>query len=692
MTLAPFYRVDDLLIDTQARRVTRDGIELPLTSLSFELLLALTRAAPNLASFDALIARAWSGVVVSPEAVTQRVKQLRQALGDNAEHPRYVLAVRGHGYRMPTAAIPLAAVPSPLGVTAVAADLPAVAGSSDLPGRALRGAAVRRWLLVIAVTAGLGAVVYWSIEHVGSPRLQSPVQPQQQSQLLHRIPTISVGAPAPAGSIAVLPFANLTGDPAKDYFGDGMAEEMINALGQIPGLKVTARTSSFAYRGQNVDVRRVAQDLGVSAVLEGSVRSAGARIRITAQLVDAHSGYQLWSQSYDREFGDIFKLQDDLSGAIVKALKVNLSGPAPSSIAEAPPTRNIEAYDLYLQGEALINSPDHGFERAIERFQQALALDPDFARAYAGIGLVRFFYAQGGLRPLENLAEAERDAQKALSLAPNLAQAHEDLANIDALRGHWREAEAQSRAELALDPGSTLAHMTHGAVLTGVGHLREALAEFNTVLALAPVFPPAIQFKTAVYSAMGRDVDAVREAKFEADLGIPAPVLPFASEEMALHAGRYAQAAAMAEARLQQAKSGQAPDAQVSRLVYAALADPGKKAVAMAAIPRLFPGARTADSQRGITDVTSCLVNSYTYALLGNLDVAFGLANRCVNSMVPGAVDVGSTFTLWLPVTRPFRQDPRFQALATRLGYMGYWQQYGPPDECDLNAGQLTCH
>ncbi len=178
---------------------------------------------------------------------------------------------------------------------------------------------------------------------------------------------------------------NLTGDPGKDYFGDGMAEEIINALGQVQGLKVSARISSFAYKGRNLDIRQIAQDLGVSTVLEGSVRSAGSRIRITAQLIDARSGYQVWSRSYDRDYGDIFKLQDDLAQAILKALQVNLNGAAPASVALAPPTQNIEAYDLYLQGESGMLVGDHG----LARYQRALALDPKFARAYVGVGLAK---------------------------------------------------------------------------------------------------------------------------------------------------------------------------------------------------------------------------------------------------------------------------------------------------------------
>jgi TolB-like protein len=168
-------------------------------------------------------------------------------------------------------------------------------------------------------------------------------------------------AAAPCSSIAVMPFSNLTGDASKDYLGDGMAEELINTLTMVPELKVPARTSTFAYKGRNADARQIAKDLGVGTILEGSVRSAGDRIRITAQLINATDGIHIWSQTYDRKFTDLFKLQDDLAVAIAKALKLQLAGGSPESIVQAPPTKDVVAYQLYLQGNSLLGrmSPEN---------------------------------------------------------------------------------------------------------------------------------------------------------------------------------------------------------------------------------------------------------------------------------------------------------------------------------------------
>ena len=191
---------------------------------------------------------------------------------------------------------------------------------------------------------------------------------------------------APRTAIAVLPFANLTGDASKEYLGDGMAEELINTLNKVQGLKVPARTSTFAYKGRNTDIRQIAKDLGVGTILQGSVRAADKRIRITAQLINAQDGLHLWSESYDEEFTDLFKLQDTLATAIMTALQPNLHAAAETAVSQGRPTRDVEAYQLYLQGSSLADRvTEENENRAIEYFQQAIARDPKFARAYAGV-------------------------------------------------------------------------------------------------------------------------------------------------------------------------------------------------------------------------------------------------------------------------------------------------------------------
>ncbi|HEY4340341.1 MAG TPA: winged helix-turn-helix domain-containing protein [Steroidobacteraceae bacterium] len=668
------YQIEDLVVDTRVRQVTREGVDLAITSLSFDLLCALVRAAPNLISFDTLMGQVWPGLVISPETITQRVRLLRQALGDNADEPRYILAVRGHGYRMPgkAAVLPESDSVTPVPIRTSGSEIAAV------PPGARVGAPRRRLMVLAAVLVLVAGSAWWGEKH---------------RTVQTRPPIVATALTAPRRSVAVMPFANLTGDPAKDYFGDGMAEEMINALGQVPGLKVPARSSSFAYKSQSLDIRRIAQELGVSTVLEGSVRSAGSRIRISAQLIDARSGYQLWSHSYDQDAGDIFKLQDDLAAAILKALQVDLNGSAPTLVVQSPPTQSVEAYDLYLQGDAMMFVADHGLERALDRYQRAIALDPKFARAYVGAGLAKFLLAISKGPAIENLTAAKHLADQALQLDPGLSTAHSLLANVAFTQGHWLEAEPELREALRLGPQGATEHFSHGINWLFTGHLHEGLGELQTAVDLNPTHLQSIAFRSIAYSLLGEDARALASAQLGAHLGDPGVTLPYVSTMAALRARHYAQAASLATGIVDLSIPDQARTAEVTRLVFAALADPGKKAAAMAARDRLYPShASAAEPTRSRADITSCLQSSYTYGLLAELDTVFELANQCLDGAAPGAINSVSFLLLWQPELGSVRRDPRFTELATRLGLMDYWQRYGPPDECRLEERKLACH
>src|SRR5207249_2530940 len=218
-------------------------------------------------------------------------------------------------------------------------------------------------------------------------------------------------------SIAVLPFANLSGDPEFEYFSEGIAEEIINALTQLPGLHVAARTSSFAFRGPAIDLTEVGAKLKVATVLEGSVRKAGNRLRIGAQLVKVGDGYHLWSERYDREMPDVFAIQDEISKAIANRLQVTLGVEGTPLVT--PATGNLDAYHLYLKGRYYLAQRGLGLKKALECFDQALALDPHYALAYAGLADACTVLAQYGLAPPNVLRPRARAAvQKALDLAP----------------------------------------------------------------------------------------------------------------------------------------------------------------------------------------------------------------------------------------------------------------------------------
>jgi TolB-like protein/Tfp pilus assembly protein PilF len=503
------------------------------------------------------------------------------------------------------------------------------------------------------------------------------------------VPQVSV----PQASIAVMPFVNLTGDAGKEYFSDGMAEELINLLAQVPGLKVPARTSSFAYKGRNIDVRRIAQDLGVATILEGSVRSAGQEIRVTAQLVNAQTGYHVWSKDYDRKLGDIFKLQDDLAGAIVQALRTNLNVSLPAATAQTAPTQDVEAYQLYLQSRSITlgafgySDPRERALQAIGLLDQALTRDPTFARALAWRAELRVAMVGNSWgAPPNTLKNAEQDARRALALSPNLADAHAALGYLYATQGKWSQAEASFRAALSADPADPTEHQLYAdLVLSSVGRLKQALAEASEAYRLAPADQLALMALSGTNNLMGRDAEALRFAHMATEMGVQPDNLVPINATVAMRGGRYQQAGAYTAATLSPAVRS-AGGAEAVRLFYWALSDPTKKPGALQALESLEHKLESGDMDPDFRQGWMAL----SFTMLGALDSAYRVVNRVIDENVPSGIGAGPPF-LWLPEMRPFRKDPRFQALVTRIGLIDYWKQYGPPDDCALKDGKLTC-
>jgi TolB-like protein len=488
-----------------------------------------------------------------------------------------------------------------------------------------------------------------------------------------------LGATEPSASVAVVPFANLTGDPSKDYFSDGMAEELIDALANVPGLKVPSRTSSFAYKGRELDVRRIAQDLGVAKILEGSVRSAGETVRVTAQLVDAQSGYHVWSQTYDRKFADIFELQDELAKAIVAQLLGKIDAGAADSGIKSPSTQNVEAYQLYLQASALAGAPSEtNAHRGIDLLDQAIALDPTYAEAWAArAGMRSGLVAFGGASP-DELQQAERDARRAEALRPNSALI--DLAFIHDQRGRWIEAEREYQAALStVDGAEPLAHITYANHLGAAGRLQAALAQATEAYRLAPTYLIGIGAAGNAYVWLGDDAQALKFADLLTELGDPGHGASSIYGAVALRRGHFEEASTRLISGLSEEERA-AGGAEVVKLVVEAAADPAK-------MPEARKSLDGFTRRLSVGHPTSWLLGAYS--VIAAPDETYADINRALDKGPDGFF--GGLSILWLPEVRPFRRDPRFQQLVTKLKLFEYWKQYGPPDECDLRGENLTC-
>jgi len=290
-------------------------------------------------------------------------------------------------------------------------------------------------------------------------------------------------------SIAVLPFTNLSADKEQEYFCDGMAEEIINVLTQVEALRVVARTSAFFFRGKEIDIREIGRKLNVGAVLEGSVRKAGNRFRITAQLVNVADGYHLWSDRYDREMEDIFAIQDEISRAIVEKLKVKLLGEEKVALVKRY-TDNLEAYNLYLKGRYFWNKrTEKDLKKAIEYFELAIERDDNYAPAYAGTAdSYNDLPDYSSCPPNQAYPKAKEAALKALKLDNTLAEAHASLGLLKTEHEwDWSGAEKEFKQAIQLNPACVTAHYWYGLLLGYLGRFDEAIGEVRKALELDPL-------------------------------------------------------------------------------------------------------------------------------------------------------------------------------------------------------------
>jgi len=323
--------------------------------------------------------------------------------------------------------------------------------------------------------------------------------------------TSAIASFADENSIAVLPFSNISADPENDYFCDGLADELLNALSKIKGLKVAARTSSFSFRGRESKVEEIGRSLDVGSVLEGSVRKAGNRLRVQLQLVDTANGFQIWSDRYDRELEDVFAVQDEIALAVVDALKVELIGEERSRVL-AHYTDNAEAYELFLRGHhQMLKLTPEGFLRSIELFKEALDVDPEYALAHAWLGhTYATMVVFGGMPPDVGTPLAMASINRAIEIDEDLAEAQFALAMAKMQNERdWEAAEAAFVRTIELNPGHALARAHYGIMLASFGRRDEALYQAEQAVSIDPIGVVTMQDVGIVYWIL-KDYDRVR--------------------------------------------------------------------------------------------------------------------------------------------------------------------------------------
>jgi len=395
-------------------------------------------------------------------------------------------------------------------------------------------------------------------------------------------------APAPERSLAVLPFANLSQAPDDDYFSDGMTEEIIAAVSGVKALRVAARTSSFAFKGKSADVRTIGRQLNVGSVLEGSVRRAGRKLRVTAQLINVEDGYHVWSERYDRDLEDVFAIQDEIASSIARALQVVLTEPE-RRVRDKPPTRSLEAYDYFLRGRQFFHQfRRKGFQAAREMFERAVAIDPGYARAYAAIAdcwsLLHHLDATE-----ENARGADEASRKALELDPEAAEAHAARGLALSVHGRYADAEQEFQAAILLDPTLFQAYYYHGRASFASGNYASAADMFERAVVARPEDYQAAAMVVMAYERLGRPTAAEAAARRGAEkIEHHLELYPYDVRALYLGAGMLARLRdfARAEVWAKQALAMEPEDPAVAYNVACVFADLGKIEEALDSLER----------------------------------------------------------------------------------------------------------
>jgi TolB-like protein/Tfp pilus assembly protein PilF len=462
-----------------------------------------------------------------------------------------------------------------------------------------------------------------------------------------------VAMPA-SGSIAVLPFVNFSAQAENEYFSDGITEELIDRLARVRGLRVAARTSSFAFKGRNADIAEIARQLRVAYILEGSVRRAGDRLRVTAQLIDAESGFHLWSDSFDRAQADVFAIQDEIGCSIVAALSGALAGQGLALEPHRAATVSPQAWDLYLQGRYLLNRRTAASIRsAIERFELALACSPAYARAHAGLAEAWLVLGSGTYAVMparEALIRARTSAARAVELDPSAAEAHTALGLARMYAFDWEGSRSELQLATQLDPGGAAGHYHYAWRLAMTCEFDDAFAAADRAFELDPLSLNVRVVRGRILQFMRRPEEAVAEYRSILELDPGFAGAHFAAGVALIQAGRSREAVAA----LQRARELSDTPATAGLLAYAlgAAGDIEEGRVIVADLLR-----------RSRREYVSPITIGGAYLGLGEHEAALDYYELAWAERSPGLIYLAVE-----PLLDPLRRDPRFESLCERVG------------------------
>jgi len=618
------YSFGEFTLDLERGALLRRGVDVELRPKSFEVLRVLVERHGRLVTKQELLDAVWGRVVVTEGSVAKCLIDIRRAIEDRTQQLIKTVPRRGYIFDAPVAS----------------EDLPAL--QETVAAQRARAAFIRPWILAAAFGV-VASIAVW----LGSVATQGDDAPRPAAETRQ--------APTPA--IAVLPFVDLSEAQDYEYLADGVAEEILDLLADVPAVTVIARSSSFAFKGRNTDIATIAATLNVTHVLEGSLRTAGNRVRITARFVDAKTSAQLWSVTYDRELDDVFAAQREIASSVARTLRGTLDGGDVRQLA------NGRVYERYLLGRFLFNRRQPGdLESAKDAYREALEIDSSFAKAWAGLAGVYLIQAvESGLVPPPTLLEAVRDsADEALRLDPRLAEAHIRRSDYFWLTGDETRYEEEISIAAALAPEDPLVLSVRARNAAKEQDLTESIDLQSRAVALDPLSLVGHLNLGAYLFYAGRFESA--EAEWRAALELAGASAPAANEltrELAVALGESAVARQRSDSALTLVESwleaGKERDYLLA-LIYHAL---GRTADADAALARL--------REAGNHDEWASLKVIEVYAYLGQTDEAFEWLAKAVNQVQRAHPRAPATMAWKVelrhsPFVTTLHEDPRWQA------------------------------